>query len=82
MVTGKGDNAQVYVRGAAQGGAGNNKPLFILDGTRLGNGFDTISGAVSVNDIDKVRVLKDVASTSSYGVQGAAGVIIIKTKKM
>ena len=54
----------------------NSSPLVIIDG---------VTGAtienVDPNDIDKITVLKDAASTAIYGYRGAAGVILITTKK-
>lgn len=79
-ITGRGSSATVMVRGAGSIG-GNNEPLFVLDGSPLGNSFSQVASSIDVNDIAKVKVLKDTASTSSYGVQGSAGVIEITTKK-
>ena len=54
----------------------NSSPLVVIDG---------VTGAtienVDPNDIDKITVLKDAASTAIYGYRGAAGVILITTKK-
>jgi TonB-dependent SusC/RagA subfamily outer membrane receptor len=37
--------------------------------------------SINPDDIASVEVLKDASSTAMYGVRGANGVIIIKTKK-
>lgn len=38
-------------------------------------------GWLNLHDIESIEVLKDVAATALYGMQGANGVVIIKTKK-
>lgn len=57
---------------------GNVEPLFIVDGIPVDeDGFRT----VNQNDIETIRILKDAAATSIYGNRGAAGVIVITTKR-
>ena len=51
-------------------------PLYLLDGVPISN-----INLINPNDIQSVEVLKDVSSTSLYGVRGANGVIKITTKK-
>jgi TonB-dependent SusC/RagA subfamily outer membrane receptor len=58
------------------------EPLVVIDGMPVSEG--QVSGtlrALNPNDIDTVQVLKDVSSTSSYGMRGAHGVILITMKK-
>ena len=50
------------------------EPLILLDGVTI-----TDLSTISPSDVESVDVLKD-SSTSMYGVRGANGVIIIKTK--
>ena len=52
-------------------------PLIVVDGAIYSGG---LSG-INPQDVDGISVLKDAASTTAYGVQGAAGVILITTKK-
>lgn len=78
QVTGDGGSARVIVRGMAQG---NEMPLFVLDGRRIGNDFATVNAAIDPVDIKRVQVLKDASSTSFYGLQGSGGVIKITSKK-
>jgi TonB-dependent SusC/RagA subfamily outer membrane receptor len=68
------------VRGASTV-TGDNQPLFVVNGSPMGTSYQTIAGMVEVADIKSIEVLKDVSSTNSYGVRGAAGVILIKTRK-
>jgi TonB-linked SusC/RagA family outer membrane protein len=61
---------------AKDGGQGTN-PLFIIDDViRTQNDFDLLD----VSQVESVSVLKD-AEASIYGVQGANGVVIVRTKK-
>ena len=81
LVYGEGLNATVRVRAVTSSFFGNNDPLFIIDGTRVGNSFNTVAGMLSAGDIDRVTVLKDPSDTGIYGFAGTNGVIIIRTKK-
>lgn len=61
---------------AKDGGQGTN-PLFVIDDIiRTQSDFDLLD----VNEIESVSVLKD-AEAAIYGVQGANGVIVVRTKK-
>jgi TonB-dependent starch-binding outer membrane protein SusC len=70
-------NAQptVRLRGISSFGA-NSSPLIVLDGV-IGASID----AVDPNDIESIDVLKDASAAAIYGTRGAAGVILITTKK-
>jgi iron complex outermembrane receptor protein len=64
------------------GGFGQDQePLVVVDGVPIqeGNIGNALAG-LTPDDIKQINVLKDVASTSVYGVRGAAGVILITTK--
>lgn len=79
QVRGSGASAQVSIRGGSSLG-GNNSPLYVIDGSQVGNNYASAASQVDPNDIDSVNVLKDASATSAYGMQGSSGVIIIKTK--
>jgi TonB-linked SusC/RagA family outer membrane protein len=81
----------IRVRGDASLSA-SNEPLWIIDGVPVYQGTSTnmmpgasytISPLSYINsaDIESITVLKDAASTSIYGANGANGVILVKTKK-
>ena len=55
---------------------GNNEPLILVDGMVM----DDIS-SISPNEVERIDVLKDAASTAMYGSRGANGVILITTRK-
>ncbi|WP_245543992.1 SusC/RagA family TonB-linked outer membrane protein [Hallella bergensis] len=51
------------------------KPLVLVDG------FERDLGQISVDEIEKITVLKDAPSTALYGMRGANGVILVTTKR-
>jgi len=70
---GPGVMPEIYVRGIGTN-SGNSTPLFIIDDVRT----DSVM-ALNPDDVFSVEVLKD-ATSSSYGLEGANGVIIFVTK--
>jgi len=68
-----GGGARVVIRGETSL-AGNNGPLFVIDGIPAG------SNDVASDDIASVSVLKGPAAAALYGSRAAAGVILITTK--
>lgn len=60
---------------------GNNEPLYVLDGIAIQPGPGGTLNGISPYDIESIEVLKDPADTALYGMRGANGVIIIKTKR-
>ncbi|UOR06056.1 TonB-dependent receptor [Hymenobacter aerilatus] len=69
----------VRIRGITS--AGNNNPLYVVDGFPLPDGGDNQLNAISPNDIETIDVLKDASATAIYGVRAANGVVIITTKR-
>jgi TonB-dependent SusC/RagA subfamily outer membrane receptor len=59
---------------------GSNAPLYIVDGLPIEPGPNGSLTGINPMDIASIEVLKDATATSMYGVRGANGVIIIKTK--
>lgn len=59
---------------------GNNDPLYIIDGVPIEPGPNGALTGINPKDIASIEVLKDAANTTMYGLRGANGVIIIKTK--
>ncbi len=60
---------------------GSNEPLYVIDGTPVNAGPGGSLTGINPKDIASIEVLKDAVSTSFYGVRGANGVIVIKTKQ-
>ncbi|MHA4843522.1 SusC/RagA family TonB-linked outer membrane protein [Flavitalea antarctica] len=69
-----GSSGTILIRGITT--LGTNSPLIILDGVPVSN-IDN----VNPNDVETITVLKDAASAAIYGSRGAAGVILISTKR-
>ena len=71
-----GGDPLIRIRGLSTFGDGN--PLVVLDGV-----FLDVSDLKNLNpdNVEKVDILKDAASTAIYGSRGSNGVIIITTKK-
>jgi len=68
------DNSDIWIRGISTLVGQSSNPLILVDGVeRAFNNIDP-------EDIESFTVLKDASATAVYGVRGANGVIIIKTK--
>ena len=62
--------------------ATRNDPLIVIDGASTADGLASHALAlVNPQDVSKIEVLKDAASTAFYGMRGANGVILITTRK-
>jgi TonB-dependent starch-binding outer membrane protein SusC len=60
---------------------GSNEPLYVVDGMTIEPGPGGALVGINPADIEKIEVLKDAGSTAQWGVRGANGVIVIKTKR-
>jgi len=69
-----GADANILIRGITT--IGTNNPLVIVDGVPVSS-IDN----VNPNDVASLTVLKDAASAAIYGSRGAAGVILVTTKR-
>ena len=74
-----GGGLQVRIRGAASL-ARNASPLYIVDGMPVQADRNGTLSMLNPFDIESISVLKNASATAIYGVRGANGVIIIKTK--
>ncbi len=75
-VTEGSNGSLVTIRGGSSLESGN-EALFVVDGTVYESSAE-VDRQISVNDIDKIEVIKD---GGGYGARGANGVIIITTNK-
>ncbi|WP_316779194.1 TonB-dependent receptor [Pedobacter antarcticus] len=66
--------ADIWIRGISTFGGNSSAPLILVDGVE--RSIDNIDP----EDIESFTVLKDASGTAVYGVRGANGVIIVKTK--
>ena len=85
-------STRVLLRGNTEM-AGNNQPLYVVDGVPLDNtnfgsageagGYDLGDGISAINpdDIETMTVLKGPAASALYGSRASHGVILITTKK-
>jgi TonB-linked SusC/RagA family outer membrane protein len=100
-IQGRAAGVQVVSNGGAPGGqggtsirvrgvtsAGNNSPLYVVDGFPLPSAYDgngnpsgTEINNINPNDIETIDVLKDASATAIYGLRAANGVVLITTKR-
>lgn len=69
------DGADLWIRGISTFSGNTQGPLIIIDGVQ---GRDINS--LDPEDVASFTILKDASATAVYGVAGANGVILIKTK--
>ncbi len=60
---------------------GSNEPLYVIDGVPITPGPGGSLFGINPFDIESIQVLKNPSDTAMYGVRGANGVIVIKTKQ-
>jgi len=70
----------VRIRGAASFNS-STQPLYVVDDVPMQPGPNGGLTGINPYDIESIRVLKDPAETAMYGMRGANGVILIKTKR-
>lgn len=68
------DESDIWIRGISTLTGQSSSPLILVDGVE--RSFNNIDP----EDIESFTVLKDASATAVYGVRGANGVVIIKTK--
>lgn len=60
----------------------SNAPLYLVDDEPFQPGPGGILTGISPHDIESIKLLKDPVETGLYGMRGANGVIVIKTKRL
>src|SRR6476661_2850380 len=81
-----GGGLSIRVRGA-NSIAANSEPLYVIDGipaitgTSSNDPYQNPLSSINPSDIENIEVLKDASSTAIYGARGAAGVVLITTKR-
>jgi TonB-linked SusC/RagA family outer membrane protein len=85
--------APIEVRIRGIGTAGNNQPLWIIDGVPVATNSSTITvntgsqtesnplAGINPSDIESIDVLKDASATAIYGARANNGVILVTTKR-
>lgn len=69
-----GNAPDVRIRGTIS--IGSVRPIYIIDGI-----FSDNMDFVNPNEIESMEVLKDASSLAVFGIKGAAGAILVTTKK-
>ena len=70
-----GASSEILIRGITSI-SGSNTPLYVVDGIPQEG-----DPGINPNEIQTIDVLKDASSAAIYGTRGAAGVILITTKR-
>ena len=70
----------IHIRGTSTL-LGDEEPLFVVNGLALETPIGGNLWSINPHDIESITVLRDAASTAMYGVRGANGVSVIKTKQ-
>jgi len=70
----------VRIRGATSF-YGSGAPLYVVDGVPVRPGPGGTLAGINPYDIVSIRVLKGPPETTLYGVRGANGVVVIKTRQ-
>jgi len=85
--------APIEVRIRGIGTAGNNQPLWIIDGVPVATNTSTITvntssatesnplSGINPSDIESIDILKDASATAIYGARANNGVILVTTKR-
>jgi TonB-dependent SusC/RagA subfamily outer membrane receptor len=76
QVTPAGNGFSIRIRGTGSFGS-SNEPLVLIDGASRSTA--DLRG-VNPRDVERIEIMKDAAA-SFYGVRGANGVIVIKTRR-
>ena len=72
-------NTNLYIRGLSA--ARGNGPLVMIDGIVVSYNSNQTLDYISANEIESVTLLKDASTQALYGIQGANGLMVIKTKR-
>lgn len=72
------DTPDMYIRGRAT--LNNTAPLLTIDGVEKDPNLVDLS-VLDPNEVESITILKDASATALYGVKGANGVIIVKTRR-
>jgi len=59
----------------------SSEPLYVIDGVEIQPGPGGSLAGINPNDIATIEVVKDPAGEAMYGVRGANGIVVIKTKR-
>src|SRR5690554_1545047 len=72
------DASDFFIRGVSSLNDAGNQPLIIVDDVQYS--YDQLQ-QINVNEIESISILKDASTTAVYGIKGANGVLIVKTRR-
>lgn len=72
------DASDFYIRGASSLNESGNQPLIIVDDVQYS--YDQLQ-QINVNEIESISILKDASTTAIYGIKGANGVLVVRTRR-
>ena len=72
------DASDFFIRGVSSLNDAGNQPLIIVDDVQYS--YDQLQ-QINVNEIESISILKDASTTAIYGVKGANGVLVVKTRR-
>lgn len=72
------DASDFFIRGASSLNESGNQPLIIVDDVQYS--YDQLQ-QINVNEIESISILKDASTTAIYGIKGANGVLVVRTRR-
>ncbi len=72
------DASDFYIRGVSSLNSEGNQPLIIVDDIEYT--YEQLS-QINMNEIESVSILKDASTTAVFGIKGANGVLVVKTRR-
>jgi TonB-linked SusC/RagA family outer membrane protein len=72
------DASDFFIRGVSSLNSEGNKPLIIVDDVQYS--YDQLQ-QININEIESISILKDASTTAIYGIKGANGVLVVKTRR-
>jgi len=72
------DASDFFIRGVSSLNDAGNQPLIVVDDVQYS--YDQLQ-QINVNEIESISILKDASTTAIYGIKGANGVLVVKTRR-
>ena len=72
------DASDFFIRGVSSLNTEGNQPLIIVDDVQYT--YEQLQ-QINVNEIESISILKDASTTAIYGIKGANGVLVVRTRR-
>ncbi|RCH55330.1 TonB-dependent receptor [Mucilaginibacter hurinus] len=72
------DASDFFIRGVSSLNADGNRPLIVVDDIEY---TYAQLAQINVNEIESISILKDASTTAIYGIKGANGVLVVRTRR-